>query len=168
MTSTLISAGDSVENSLDIIERVLDASDWSYERDAYNSLHCIIPTRWGDMGGVFSMREIPSEALQFSLTLDVKPIPSRRNELNELLLLINEQLWLGHFDYWPMDDLIIFRHTIAMAGRSEPEGSEISSIIDAATSAIDQFTPCMNYVIWAGKTADEAIKTALFETVGEA
>lgn len=168
MTSTLISSGDSVENSLELIERVLDDSDWSYERDSYNSLHCIIPTKWGEMGGIFSMREVPSEALQFSLTLDVKPTRTRRGELNELLLLINEQLWLGHFDHWPMDDMVVFRHTIAMAGRTEPEGAEISAIIEAATSAIDQFTPCMNYVIWAGKTAAEAMETALFETVGEA
>ena len=167
MTSTFSSNESSVENSLELIERVLDASDWSYERDAYNSLHCIIPTKWGDMGGVFSMREEP-EALQFSLTLDVKPTAARRIELNELLILINEKLWLGHFDFWPGDDMILFRHTIAMAGRTEPEGSEMSSIINAATSAIDQFLPSMNYVIWAGKSAEDAMTSALFETVGEA
>ncbi|MAP94844.1 MAG: hypothetical protein CMK07_07835 [Ponticaulis sp.] len=167
MTSTLSSSVDTVENSLDQIERVLDASDWSYERDGFNSVHCIIPTRWGEMGGLFTISEDP-EALQFSLTLDVKPTPIRRAELNELLVMINERLWLGHLDFWPGDNLIIFRHTIAMAGRFEPEESEISAIISAATSAIDQFTPSMNYVIWAGKTADQAFQMAMFETTGEA
>lgn len=160
-------AEDTVENSLDLIERVLEDADWSYERDGYNSVHCIIPTHWGDMGGVFTMRE-ETESLQFSLTLDVKPTAIRRNALNELLVMINEQLWLGHFDFWPMDDSILFRHTIAMSGRSEPAGSEISSVISAATRAIEKFTPSMNYVIWAGKSASESLETAMFETIGQA
>ena len=95
---------DAVENSLDLVERELDAAAWSHERDGFNSVHCIAPTRWGDLGGVFTMRDDP-EALFFSVTLDVKPTPTRRNEINELLIRANEKLWLGHFDFWPGDGL---------------------------------------------------------------
>lgn len=167
MTQEVSSHTEAIENSLDLVEQELDAADWSYERDGYNSVHCIAPTRWGDLGGVFTMREDP-DALFFSVTLDVKPTPSRRNEINELLIRANEKLWLGHFDFWPIDGLILFRHTIPMAGRNEPEAAEISAIIAAATEAVERFTPCMNYVIWAGKTAEEAMQAALFETIGEA
>ena len=167
MTPDVSSRADSVESSLDLVEEVLDAAEWSYERDGLNSVHCIAPTRWGDLGGIFTMREDP-EALQFSVTLDVKPTPSRRNEINELGIQINDKLWLGHFDYWQGDDLIIFRHTIPMAGRIEPECAEVSAVIAAATEAVERFTPSMNYVIWAGKTAAEAMESAMFETIGEA
>lgn len=167
MTLDVSSFSDPVENSLDLVERALDAADWTHERDGYNSVHCIAPTCWGDLGGVFTMAEAP-DALHFSVTLDVKPTPTRRNEVSELILLMNEKLWLGHFDYWLQDGMILFRHTIPMAGRAEPDANEISAVIDAATQAVERFTPSLNYVIWAGKTAEEAMETAMFETVGEA
>ncbi|MFC6198695.1 type III secretion system chaperone family protein [Ponticaulis profundi] len=158
---------DNMENSLDLVERILEDADWSYERDGYGSVHCIAPSRWGDLGGVFTVRDDPI-ALHFSVTLDVKPTPSRRNELNDLMMQINERMTLGYFDYWPGDDLIIFRHTIGMADWSEPEEAEVSAIIGASMAAVEKYTPSMNYVIWAGKTASEAMEVALFETVGEA
>lgn len=167
MTLDVSSFSDPVENSLDLVERALDAADWTHERDGYNSVHCIAPTCWGDLGGVFTMAEAP-DALHFSVTLDVKPTPTRRNEVSELIMLMNEKLWLGHFDYWLQDGMILFRHTIPMAGRAEPDANEISAVIDAATQAVERFTPSLNYVIWAGKTAEEAMETAMFETVGEA
>ena len=167
MSSDITSSMDPVESSFDLVEEILDDADWSYERDSNNSVHCIAPTRWGDLGSVFTMRQNP-QALQFTVTLDVKPTPARRTEVNELVVLINEQMVLGHFDYWSDDDLVLFRHAIPMAHRFEPEGSEINAVIDAATQAAERFTPALNYVIWAGKSAAEALQIAMFETHGEA
>ena len=158
---------DSAENSFDLVEEILDDADWSYERDSNNSVHCIAPTRWGDLGSVFTMRQEP-RALQFTVTLDVKPTPSRRGELNALITLINEKMGIGHFDYWTGDDLILYRHAIPMAGRLEPESSEISAVIESATEAAECYTPAMNYIIWAGMTAEQAMQIAQFETHGEA
>lgn len=161
------SQGDIAENSMEQVERVLEDADWSYERDSRNTVHCIVPTRWGDMGAVFSIRE-PHQSLQFSLTLDVKPTPSRREELADLVILINDKMSLGHFDYWPGDDLVTFRHAISMTGRIGAEATEISAVIDAACASAEKFVPSMNYVIWAGKSAIDAMGMAMFETIGEA
>ncbi|NJK45055.1 MAG: YbjN domain-containing protein, partial [Pleurocapsa sp. SU_196_0] len=38
-------------------------------------------------------------ALHVSLTLDVKPMQAKRAAIADLILLANERLWLGHFDY---------------------------------------------------------------------
>lgn len=155
------------ENSMDLVEQILDDADWSYERDGHDSVHCIVPTRWGDMCGIFCMSTEP-ESLQFSLTLDVKPTPPRRDELSELILRINDNLGPGHFDYWAGDDVVLFRQGIPMAGRNRPEDDEVSAIVDAATKAVNQYMPSMNYVIWAGKDAEDALGMANFQTIGEA
>ena len=84
---SLTSESDFADVSLDQVERVLQDADCVYERDAFNTVHCIIPTCWGDMGGVFTFRETP-QLLQFSITLDVKPTPSRRGELNDLIVYL--------------------------------------------------------------------------------
>lgn len=155
------------ENVLEMVEQILDGQDWAHERESVSNLHCIVPTRWGDQGGLFSWRADP-EALHFSVTLDVKPTQARKTAVLELIALMNERLWLGHFEHWPIDDLILFRHTIPLAERVEPESAEVKAILEASTDAINRFTPCLNFVIWAGKTPEEAIQSALFETLGEA
>ena len=55
-----------------------------------------------------------------------------------------------------------------MAGRNRPEDDEVSAIVDAATKAVNQYMPSMNYVIWAGKDAEDALGMANFQTIGEA
>ena len=37
-----------------------------------------------------------------------------------------------------------------------------------ALDACERYFPSFQYVIWAGKTANEAIEGAMFETMGEA
>ena len=66
------------------------------------------------------------------------------------------------------DAVILFRHTLPMLDRSEPEAGEVRAVIAAATDAINMFVPAFNFVIWAGKTPREAMDAAMFETDGEA
>lgn len=151
----------------DTVEQVLNGLGWQYDRDGYDALQCIAPTRWGDMGALFTNRVEPP-ALHLSLTLDVKPQASRRAVISELIMMMNERLWLGHFDYWIEDSVIIFRHALPMAGRMSPGSAELLSVLTAAVEAVERFVPAFNFVIWAGKTPTEAIAAAMFETDGEA
>ena len=41
-------------------------------------------------------------------------------------------------------------------------------LLDIAVEACERFFPAFQFVIWAGKTAREAIDAAMFETAGEA
>ena len=75
----------------DQIESVLEAVGWQFERDGQEAVHCIVPTRWGEMGGLFACRTTPS-ALHFSLTVDVKPQAARRAVISELVIMMNERL----------------------------------------------------------------------------
>ena len=158
---------DEFHELFEIVEQVLDGQGWQFERDGYDGLQCIIPTRWGEMGALFANRHDPA-ALHFSLTLDVKPQVSRRQAINELVMMMNERLWLGHFDFWLDDNVIIFRHALPMAGRMSVSHGEIQAVLTAAVDAAERFVPAFNFVIWAGKSPEEAIGAAMFETDGEA
>lgn len=166
--------GPEISNQIDenhdlfeTIEHVLGSLGWQYEREGYDSLQCIAPTKWGEMGCLFASRLDPA-ALHFSLTLDVKPQPARRAVLSELVLLMNERLWLGHFDFWVDDEVVIFRHALPLAGRMSPGIGEVQAVLTAAMEAAERFVPAFNFVIWAGKTPAEAMAAAMFETAGEA
>ena len=151
----------------EIVEHVLGSLGWQYDRESYNSIQCIAPTRWGEMGCLFACRLDPA-ALHFSLTLDVKPQSARKAVISELVMLMNEQLWLGHFDFWIEDEVIIFRHALPLAGRMAPGSGEVQAVLTAALQAAEQFVPAFNFVIWAGKSPAEAMAAAMFETDGEA
>ncbi|MEL6244737.1 MAG: YbjN domain-containing protein [Pseudomonadota bacterium] len=154
-------------DQLTVIEETLDAAGWAYEREEDDAIQCIAPTRWGEMGGLFAAR-IEPPAIHFSVTLDVKPQAAKANEIAQLVIMANERLWLGHFDYWAEEGVVLFRHALPMLDRDAPSVGEIRSLLAAAIDSIDRFTPAFNFVAWAGKTPAEAIEAAFFETAGEA
>lgn len=154
--------------ALDIVEEMLEANGWQHEReDEDEAIQCICPTRWGDMGALFALRREPA-AIHFSVTLDVKPQPGKRAAIAELVMLCNERLWLGHFDYWADEGVIIFRHALPMLDREVASVGEIRSLMAAAVDSCERFVPAFNFLIWAGKSPREAIDAVMFETLGEA
>ncbi|WP_084420093.1 type III secretion system chaperone family protein [Henriciella litoralis] len=167
MNLNLDHARDVQADPLDLVEACLENAGWEHQRDEDTSLQCIAQSRWGEMGALFASRREPP-ALHFTVTLDLKPTAARANAISKLVLMANERLWLGHFDYWMEDNLLLFRHTIPMLDRDEPEPGEIRAVLAAATDAVNMFVPAFNFVIWAGKTPEEAIDGAMFETDGEA
>lgn len=167
MTLRTTTLKDSSQDLLETVEHVLGEFGWSHERDGHDGVQCIMPTRWGEMGSLFAARTNPS-ALHFSLTLDVKPQTAKRAAIGELVLMVNERLWLGHLDFWIEDEVIIFRHALPLAGRLAPSIGEIEAVLVAAKETADRFIPAINFVIWAGKSPREAMTVAMFETDGEA
>lgn len=155
-------------DAMDVVESCLAVAGWDFQRDEGDeTLQCIAATRWGDMGGMFASRHEPP-ALHFSITLDVKPTNSRRSQIAELVMMANERLWLGHFDYWADEGVIIYRHALPMLDRSEPGTGEVRAVMAAGIDAVNMFVPAFNFVIWAGKSPSEALEAAMFETAGEA
>ena len=152
---------------LDMVEACLEHAGWEHQREDDAAIQCIAQTRWGEMGALIASRREPP-ALHFTITLDLKPTAARSNAIAKLVLMANERLWLGHFDYWVEDSVLLFRHTLPLLDRVEPEAGEIRAVMAAATDAVNMFVPAFNFVIWAGKTPEEAIDAAMFETDGEA
>jgi hypothetical protein len=158
---------DFSDRSMDVIEQTLLAADWACERSEEGVIHCAAMTKWGEFGGMFVWRAEPA-SLNFSLTLDLRAPSAKQHAISELLRKINERLWLGHFDYWSNEGVAVFRHTIPMLDRIAPDPGEIAAVLAAALDAADQFLPAFNFVVWAGKSAEEAVAAVVFETSGEA
>lgn len=158
---------DFSDRSLEIVEQTLLAADWACERSEEGMIHCAAMTKWGEFGGMFAWRSEPA-SLNFSLTLDLRAPNAKQSAISDLLRRINERLWLGHFDYWNEEGVAVFRHTIPMLDRISPDPGEIAAVLAAALDAADQFLPAFNFVVWAGKSAEEAVAAVVFETAGEA
>ncbi len=153
---------------LDTVESVIGADDrFVCERAQDGDVHFSFRCATGETVGYFSYRhELP--ALLFTLGFDVQAPKSRYVEAVRLAGLINENLWLGHFDVWSDDGTIIFRHAMPMIGREEISVGEVQAMLAAALDAAERFQPAFHFLILAGMDADEAARAALFEVSGEA
>jgi hypothetical protein len=108
--------------------------------------------------------------LQFLAFPDIKVAVEKRQAIYESLGLINEQLWLGHFEMWSGSGLIVFRHSTVLDTR-DGEGltlEQAEAIAEAALEECERFYPVFQFVLWGGKSPGEAIAAALIDTHGEA
>ena len=86
----------------------------------------------------------------------------------QLVSLVNEQLWVGHFDLWSAENVVMFRHALLLAGGAEPTHAQCETLLKAAVEACERYFQAFQFVMWAGKSAREAMDSVLFETEGEA
>ena len=99
---------------------------------------------------------------------DLKVPERRRAEIQSLVAMVNEQLWIGHFDLWKVENVVMFRHSLLMSGGADPDGRQCEAILQMAVTACDRYFQAFQFVLWAGKSAREALDGAMFETQGEA
>lgn len=152
---------------LDVVERMAAGHDWSFERDGDDEITIVSTGRWTDYQISFTWMD-QIEALHIACAFDLKVPKRRQAEMQQLLSLVNEQMWVGHFDLWAKDGLIMFRHALLLTGGVGAAGSQCEALLGAALEACERYFPAFQYVLWAGKDAREALDAAMFETAGEA
>lgn len=160
-------AADRDAHPVDTVERIASTRDWAFDRPSPDELSLIVAGRGGDYSLSFTWMD-DIEALHVSCAFDLRVPARRRGEVLELLALVNEQLWIGHFDLWHADNLVMFRQSLFLAGGAEASATQCESIIDIAVDACERYYPAFQYVVWAGKSAREALAAVMFETQGEA
>ncbi len=152
---------------LEALELVADELDLGAERVDADELHLAIPGMWRDAGFWFTWRPELS-TLQMGAPLDLKAPKARLNEVARLVALVNERLWIGHFDLWSEDNSIVFRNAAVLPANGALDRVQAECLIKGAREAIDRFLPAFNFLIWGGKTPEEALQSSLFETAGNA
>lgn len=155
------------ENPVDQIERIASHNQWSFDRDEEDEISIAVTGTWADYHIAFTwLSDI--EALHVACAFDLKVPPFRRNEALGLIALINEQLWIGHFDIWPQDGVIMFRHSILLAGGASLNAQQCEAALANAVTACERYYQAFQFVVWAGKSGREALDTLMLETKGEA
>jgi len=154
-------------NPVDMIEQMADLNEWAFERIGDDEIAISVAGSWTDYQLSFTWRD-DLEALHLACVFDLKTPQRRRAEMARLLALVNEQLWLGHFDLWADEGAILYRHGVLLSDGATLNPAQCEALIKAATEACERYYQAFQFVVWAGKTAEEALETVLFETLGEA
>ncbi len=168
MTTLRETTPDLPSHPLDLVEDIVTANEWPFDRASDDELVAELRGRWCDYRLFFVWRDDVS-ALHFSCAFDAKVPETRRREIYTLTALINERLWIGHVEVSQEDGMPLFRHTLPLRGLLTGASLEqLEDLVDAAFTECERFYPAFQLVIWGGKTAEEALEAALFETIGEA
>jgi hypothetical protein len=154
-------------NPLEVVERVAATNGWSFERAGEDEITILATGKWTDYQVSYTwMYDI--EALHLACAFELK-VPERcRSEVQQLISLINEQMWVGHFDLWTQDGLVMYRHALVLAGGVEASGRQCEALLATALDACERYFPAFQFVVWAGKPARTALDAAMFDTQGQA
>ncbi len=154
-------------NPLDVIEQIVEFNDWTFDRRSDQEMAAQVPGRWCDYSLYFAWNE-ELEAMHFTCAFDMRVPPEKRKPVHELLVLVNERMWLGHFGLWQDEGLPMFRHAMPLRGTNGPRVEQLEDLLDTALLECERFYPAFQHVMWGGKSANEAIEAAMIDTVGEA
>jgi hypothetical protein len=154
-------------NPMDMIEQLVAEHEWAFDRQGDDELTVGLGGNYCEFQLWFSWRE-EIGAMHLSCAFDMKVPEKRRRDMHTLLVLINEKMAIGHFDLWRDEGLILFRHALLLRGGMGATAEQVEDLVEIALSECERFYPAFQFLIWGGKSPEDAIASAMLETVGEA
>jgi hypothetical protein len=154
-------------NPLDVLEQIVTANEWAFERRSDGEMAAEAPGKWCDYGLFFSWSPEIS-AMHFSCAFDMKVPPEGRHKLFELLAMANEKLWIGHFGLESEEGVPVFRHSVLLRGAPSASAESLEDMVDIAITECERFFPAFQFVLWGGKTPGDALQAAMLDCMGEA
>lgn len=154
-------------NPVDLVEQIAASHDWAFERSGDDEITISVSGTACDYNISLSWME-ELEALHLACAFDFKVTERRKIEVMRLLALVNEQLWIGHFDLWQAEGVVMYRNGLLLTEGIEAGAGQLEAMLNAAVDSCERYYQAFQFVIWAGKTPEEALAAVLFETHGEA
>ncbi|MEQ1687506.1 MAG: YbjN domain-containing protein [Sphingopyxis sp.] len=152
---------------MEVLARYFDAHGWPNEPVGDDEVVTNVQGSWTS----YELRCVwrrEDAILQILLFPEIKMVEERRNAMFEALSLINEQLWMGHFEHWSASGMILYRHATLLDDDIHLSVDMAGTLVQTAIDECERFYPVFQFVLWGGKSPSEAIAAALIETRGEA
>ncbi|MEM6475208.1 MAG: YbjN domain-containing protein [Pseudomonadota bacterium] len=152
---------------VEMLAALFEARGWSFEVVSEDELTGEVQGSWAN----YQLRAIWRSAdnvLQFLCLPDVRVSDEKKQRAYELLSLINEQMWLGHFDIWSNGDVLLYRHGALLGDDGVLSLIQAQALVETAIDECDRFYPAFQFVLWGDKTPREALHSAMVDAAGEA
>jgi len=154
-------------NPLDVFERIAIAEHYEFERTSLEEIHVIVPGQWADHN-ISLTWNATSESVQLFLIFEGRLPGGRTDDICRLMSLINERLSAGHFDFWNKNKAMVYRNSQSLRGGAPLKTEQAMDIIALALDAAERGYPACQYVIWAGKSPEDALTAALVDLAATA
>ena len=118
-------------NPIDMLEELVSVNEWRHERSADEEMVVEFRGQWCEYRMFFVWQE-DLGALYFSCLFDMKIPAGKRPPVSELPAMINERLWLGHFDLSSEEMSPMYRHTVLLRGTSGIVAEQLEDLLETA------------------------------------
>lgn len=154
-------------NPIDLVEGIFSAKSFEIERRNINEVVIEVQGKWSNMLLFFAWEE-SMKCLHMSCLLDIKNDLPNRSKIFELLAMVNENMWVGHFSYWTEQNMPVFKHSILFNYGEDFFEHKIAQIIDIAIKECEKMYPIFKAVLLKGIEPSDALYPMLMETYGQA
>lgn len=152
---------------IDMLAAYFEAHGWPFEHVGEDEIVATTQGSWAQ----YELRAIwreQDQVLQLLALPDIRVAEEKRAAIYETLGLINEQLWLGHFELWSNSGMVLFRNGALLGAGETLSLDQAQTLVETALDECERFYPVFQFVLWGGKNPREAISASLIETRGEA
>ncbi len=154
-------------NPIDMVENIFANRSFELERRNVNEIVIEVQGKWNNMLLFFAW-EPSMNCLHLSCLMDIENKLADRSKIFELLALINEELWVGHFSYWTEQNTPVFKHSLFLDYDDELFEHKIAQMIDIAIKECERMYPIFKVVLTKGMDPKQALYPMLMETAGQA
>lgn len=167
MTGIQLNETSAGPHPLDMLEQAVEDNGWHFERAGRDELNLSVAGRWADHHFNFTWRE-DLQSLHLSSAFDMRIADGvRRANVANLLMYVNARLWIGHFDLWPEDGTIVYRHAMIFPD-AMVSAAQCEALLNLAVESCEHYYPAFQFVLWGNKSAEEAVAAAILECAGQA
>jgi len=145
-------------NPIDTVETIFDGKSLEFERRNLNEIVIEVQGKWQNMLLFFAWEE-RLKCLQISCFINIENKSCDTARIFELLALINEDLWLGHFSYWSVHKIPVFKHTVIVDSQDHFSEEKIAQIIDIAITECEQMYPVFQAVITQNLSPKQVLRS---------
>jgi hypothetical protein len=166
-TMTEDMAGPDDSAPLEMLAELFAARGWACEFASDDELTGEVQGSWT----LYQLRAIwraEDNVLQVLCLPDIRIADDKRQPINEVLALVNEQVWLGHFEVWSSGQVLLYRHGLLLGGEGLLSIEQAQMLIETAVEECDRFYPAFQFILWGDKSPTEALAAALVDAAGEA
>jgi hypothetical protein len=152
---------------VEMLMQLFDAHGWPCEYVSDEEISGEIQGSWANyqLRGIWRSED---RVLQLLCLPDVRVPPQKRREIHELLALVNEQMWLGHFDMWSNGGVLLYRHGLMLGDDGLLSLAQAQATVEAAVTECDRFYPAFQFALWGDREPADALAAALVDAAGEA
>ena len=152
---------------VDMLAALFEARGWAFEVVSADEVSGEVQGSWAK----YQLRAIwrsEDNVLQLLCLPDIRVAADKRKAAYELLSLVNEQMWLGHFDIWSNGDVLLYRHGALLGDDGMLSLMQAQALVETAIDECDRFYPAFQFVFWGDKSPRAALESAMVDAAGEA
>ncbi len=152
---------------VDMLAALFEARGWPCKSLSEEEILGEIQGSWAkyQLRGIWRQED---RVLQLLALPDIRVAPGKMADAYELLALVNEQMWLGHFDIWSQGNVLVYRHGVMLGDDGLLSLDQAQALVETAIDECDRFYPAFQFVLWSDRKPREALASAMVDAAGEA